>query len=137
MKVLFMLSSLAMGGSERVLVSVMPYFRDEGITPVLGTLNRRRDSMLLEAFEKTGIQQVVAHCCGVDRDQVFEGQWQNGHRDERSRAHPPFAGVMDLFDGVIDAPHFKCYMFSCPVGAIVARVVRPGPNDPTAVDRRG
>ena len=58
MRVLFMLSSLAMGGSERVLVSVLPYFKAEGITPVLGTLNHRRDSSLRDAFENSGIRRI-------------------------------------------------------------------------------
>ncbi len=58
MRVLFMMSSVAMGGSERVLVSVLPYFQAEGVTPVLCTLNHRRDSLLTQAFEKTGIRRI-------------------------------------------------------------------------------
>lgn len=57
MRVLFMMSSIAMGGSERILVSVLPFFKAEGITPVLCTLNTRRDSPLAEAFNETNIQR--------------------------------------------------------------------------------
>src|SRR5579864_4764351 len=57
MRVLFMMSSIAMGGSERILVSVLPFFRAEGISPVLCTLNTRRDSPLAGAFSQTNIQR--------------------------------------------------------------------------------
>ncbi|MHB8626586.1 MAG: glycosyltransferase family 4 protein [Aggregatilineales bacterium] len=57
MRVLFMMSSIAMGGGERILVSVLPFFKTEGITPALCTMNTRRDSPLTEAFNKTNIQR--------------------------------------------------------------------------------
>lgn len=50
-----MISSLAMGGSERILVSVLPYLRAQGIDVRLCSLNTRRDSVLVEDFVKSGI----------------------------------------------------------------------------------
>lgn len=56
MNVLLMISSIAMGGAERVLVSLLPYLQQvEGINPIVCTLNTTRDSPLVEAFERTGI----------------------------------------------------------------------------------
>jgi glycosyltransferase involved in cell wall biosynthesis len=55
MHVLFLLSSLAMGGAERNVVSVLPYFQNEGIKVSLCTLNKRRDSPLVEDFLNTNI----------------------------------------------------------------------------------
>lgn len=53
-----MMSSIAMGGGERILVAVLPYFRAEGITPVLCTLNTRRDSPLTDVFNQTAIERI-------------------------------------------------------------------------------
>ncbi|MCC7445938.1 MAG: glycosyltransferase family 4 protein [Anaerolineae bacterium] len=58
MRVLRMVSSLAMGGAERNLVSVLPYLRDAGVTPLLCTLNTRRDSSLVEDLAKTGVRRI-------------------------------------------------------------------------------
>ncbi len=57
MRVLWMLSGIAMGGSERNIVSVLPYLRDCGITVMLCTLNTRRDSPLAQVFARTGIER--------------------------------------------------------------------------------
>lgn len=51
-----MLSGLALSGSERILVSVLPYLKNiEGAMPFLCTLNTYRDSPLVDDFAKTGI----------------------------------------------------------------------------------
>jgi glycosyltransferase involved in cell wall biosynthesis len=50
-----MLSSVAMGGGERVVVSLIPYLNQAGVTAELGTLNTRRDSPLADDFARTGI----------------------------------------------------------------------------------
>lgn len=55
MRAVLMLSSIAMGGSERVLVSLLPYIKAQGIDVRLCTLNTRRDSLLVEDFQKSGI----------------------------------------------------------------------------------
>jgi glycosyltransferase involved in cell wall biosynthesis len=57
MRTLMMISSIAMGGSERILVSVLPYFKAQGIDIKLCTLNTRRDSPLTEQLEQTGIER--------------------------------------------------------------------------------
>src|SRR5262245_25257298 len=58
MRVLMMLSSLRMGGAERNVVSVLPYMKSEGIIPLLGTLNTRSDSLLVQTFAQTGIRRL-------------------------------------------------------------------------------
>lgn len=58
MRVLMMVSSIAMGGAERILVSVLPYLREQGIEVKLCTLNTRRDSPLVEQFQQTGIERL-------------------------------------------------------------------------------
>lgn len=55
MRVVWVLSGLAMGGGERNIVSVLPYLRDCGIEITLCTLNTRRDSPLAGVFSATGI----------------------------------------------------------------------------------
>lgn len=50
-----MISSLAMAGTERNIVSLMPYIRDEGVDLRLVSMNTRRDSPLAEEFAATGI----------------------------------------------------------------------------------
>ena len=57
MRVLLMLSCLALSGSERSLVSVLPYLKKiEGAMPFLCTLNTYRDSPLVDDLaEKLGI----------------------------------------------------------------------------------
>ncbi len=57
MRVVIMLSSVAMGGAERNVVSVLPYIRDLGVDVRLLTLNTRRDSPLLDDFLRSGIQR--------------------------------------------------------------------------------
>ncbi len=57
MKVLLMLSSIAMGGAERNIVSVVPYFQKAGIEILLCTLNKRRDSPLAEIFAASGVER--------------------------------------------------------------------------------
>ncbi|HEX8991326.1 MAG TPA: glycosyltransferase family 4 protein [Anaerolineales bacterium] len=57
MRVLWMLSGIAMGGGERNIVSVLPHLRDSGITVYLCTLNRRRDSPLAQVFAESGIER--------------------------------------------------------------------------------
>lgn len=58
MKILMMMSSMAMGGSERTLLSVMPHLRALGHDVTLLTLNKRRDSSLTEVLEATGIPRI-------------------------------------------------------------------------------
>jgi glycosyltransferase involved in cell wall biosynthesis len=58
MRVLIMMSSLAMGGAERTVVDVLPHLLAAGATPVLCTLNTRRDSTLAVAFSGTGIERI-------------------------------------------------------------------------------
>jgi glycosyltransferase involved in cell wall biosynthesis len=58
MRVLLMISSIAMGGAERNLVSVLPYLTGvDRLTPLICTLNTRRDSPLVEALNQTGIKR--------------------------------------------------------------------------------
>ena len=53
-----MISGLALSGAERILVSVLPYFkRIEGVTPLLCTLNTWRDSPLVEEFNQMEIER--------------------------------------------------------------------------------
>jgi len=57
MNVLIILSSLAMGGAEKNVVSILPYLRSDGVSVMLCTLNKRRDSPLTDEFMKTGIKR--------------------------------------------------------------------------------
>lgn len=57
MRVLMMMSSVAMGGAEQITVSVLPYLAAAGATPLLCTLNTRRDSPITEIFAQTGVQR--------------------------------------------------------------------------------
>lgn len=55
MRAILMISSLAMAGTERNIVSLMPYIRDEGVDLRLVSMNTRRDSPLAEEFAASGI----------------------------------------------------------------------------------
>jgi len=55
MRVLVMMSSVAVGGAERNVASVMPYLKNGGVFAALGTLNTRRDSALANVFAEQGI----------------------------------------------------------------------------------
>lgn len=57
MRVVMMISGLAMAGTERNIVSVAPFIRDEGVDIRLASLNTRRDSALAEEFAQTGIER--------------------------------------------------------------------------------
>jgi glycosyltransferase involved in cell wall biosynthesis len=57
MRVLMMMSSVAMGGAEQITVSVLPYLEAAGITPLLCTLNTRRDSPITERLAQTGVKR--------------------------------------------------------------------------------
>jgi glycosyltransferase involved in cell wall biosynthesis len=57
MRVLMMLSSIQMGGAERVLVDVLPYMKDLVDIQVC-TLNTLKDSPLVEQFEQTGVRRI-------------------------------------------------------------------------------
>lgn len=50
MRVAFMVSGLPLAGTERNVVSVLPYIRAEGIDPCLVTMNTRRDGPLADEF---------------------------------------------------------------------------------------
>ncbi|NDJ86456.1 MAG: glycosyltransferase family 4 protein [Chloroflexi bacterium] len=55
MRAVMMISSIAMGGAERILVSVLPHFKEQGVDIRLCSLNTRRDSPLIEQFTESGI----------------------------------------------------------------------------------
>lgn len=55
MRAIIMISSLAMAGTERNIVSVAPYIRKQGIDLRLVSMNTRRDSPLAAEFEETGV----------------------------------------------------------------------------------
>jgi len=57
MRVLMVLSSIAMGGAERNVVSILPHLRDAGVDVMLCTLNKRRDSALVDVFSRSGIER--------------------------------------------------------------------------------
>lgn len=57
MRILMMVSSIAMGGSERNIVSVLPYLKMGGCDVHLCTLNRRRDSPLADILFQYGISR--------------------------------------------------------------------------------
>jgi len=58
MKVLMVLSSMAMGGAERNIASVVPHLaRQPGLDFTLGTLNTRRDSPLADLIAKSGVRR--------------------------------------------------------------------------------
>ena len=58
MRVLAMISSIAMGGAERNMVNYLPYIRDLGVDLTVCTLNTHRDSALLDDFVKTGLPRI-------------------------------------------------------------------------------
>lgn len=64
MRVLLMLSSIAMGGGERNIVSLLPHLKAQGLEIDLCTLNTRRDSPLTRPFLETAIQR---HDLGAQR----------------------------------------------------------------------
>lgn len=53
-----MLSSIAMGGAERNIVSVLPYLQRNGVNIDLVTLTTRWDSPLADEFVQTGIRRI-------------------------------------------------------------------------------
>jgi glycosyltransferase involved in cell wall biosynthesis len=56
MRVLLMLSSMAMGGAERNIAAVLPHLSAvEGVQLTLGTLNTRRDSPLAALIAQSGV----------------------------------------------------------------------------------
>ncbi|MCS6871572.1 MAG: glycosyltransferase family 4 protein [Anaerolineae bacterium] len=56
MRVLLILSSMAMGGAERNIADLLPHLSaQEGIQLTLGTLNTRRDSPLAELVAQSGV----------------------------------------------------------------------------------
>jgi len=58
MRVLLMISGIAMGGAERNVVSVLPYLKEiDGVTPLLGTLNTWRDSPLVEILAESRVRR--------------------------------------------------------------------------------
>ncbi|NDJ86727.1 MAG: glycosyltransferase family 4 protein [Chloroflexi bacterium] len=57
MRVFVMVSSLAMGGAERNIVSILPRLQRTGIDCRLVSLNRRRDGPLAEHLEHHGIER--------------------------------------------------------------------------------
>lgn len=57
MRILFMLSSIAMGGTERNIVSLLPHLRNVGGDIYFCTLNKRRDSPLVDEFSRSGIDR--------------------------------------------------------------------------------
>lgn len=58
MKVLLMLSGIAMGGTERNIVSFSPFLKKAGAEVFLCTLNKRRDSPLAEIFSHSGVERI-------------------------------------------------------------------------------
>ncbi|GAB4554214.1 MAG: glycosyltransferase family 4 protein [Anaerolineae bacterium] len=59
MRVLMILSSMAMGGAERNIAAVVPYINGlDGCELTLGTLNTRRDSPLAELITHSGVRRV-------------------------------------------------------------------------------
>ncbi len=57
MKILLMMSSIAMGGAERNIVSFVSHLKIAGVDVILCTLNKRRDGPLADAFARTGIER--------------------------------------------------------------------------------
>lgn len=56
MRVLTMISGLAMGGAERNVLSILPHLKNiPGVTPFLCTLETRRDSALVDKLAATGV----------------------------------------------------------------------------------
>lgn len=58
MRVLAMISSIAMGGAERNMVNYLPYIRDLGVDLTVCTLSTHRDSALLDDFLETGLPRI-------------------------------------------------------------------------------
>ncbi len=58
MRAAIMISSLAMAGAERNIVSVAPHIRGLGVELYLISLNTRRDSALAKEFAQTGIPRI-------------------------------------------------------------------------------
>lgn len=57
MRAVIMISSLAMAGTERNIVSVMPHIKAQGVDLRLVSMNTRRDSPLAAEFEKSGVER--------------------------------------------------------------------------------
>jgi len=57
LRIMVMMSSIAMGGGERNIVSILPYLKKAGAEIVLGTMNTRRDSPLADVFIQSGIER--------------------------------------------------------------------------------
>lgn len=58
LRVLAMISSIAMGGTERNMVAYLPHVRDLGVDVTVCTLSTHRDSGLVEDFRATGLPRV-------------------------------------------------------------------------------
>lgn len=82
MRVVVMMSSIAMGGGERNIVSALPYIHAAGAEVSLCTLNTRRDSPLTDDFNASGIQRFDL---GAKRmiDLAAWGRFRAMLRDER------------------------------------------------------
>lgn len=61
MRAVIMISSMAMSGAERNIVSVLPYIKAHGIDLQLVTMNTRRDSPLVETFDQIGVERFDLH----------------------------------------------------------------------------
>ena len=72
MRVLVMMSSIAMGGGERNVVSILPALKQAGVDVMLCTLNTRRDSLLVEDFSRSGITRFDLQA----RRMVDLGSWR-------------------------------------------------------------
>src|SRR5688572_6806788 len=57
MNVLLMMSSVAMGGAERNIVSLLPYLQTPNVKTMLCTMNTRRDSPLANADSLSHIER--------------------------------------------------------------------------------
>lgn len=57
MRVLVTLSSLQMGGAETNVACLLPYFRAEGVEPILCTLGTRHDNPRLRAAAEAGARR--------------------------------------------------------------------------------
>lgn len=57
MRAVIMMSSMPMRGMERNVVAVLPYLKAQGLDVRICTLNKKRDSALVQDFEKTGVER--------------------------------------------------------------------------------
>lgn len=58
MRAVIMMSSMPMRGMERNVVALLPYLKTQGLDVRICTLSTRRDSALLQDFEKTGVERL-------------------------------------------------------------------------------